>query len=152
MSTWKVLCVAATLSSTKTNFQTWDDQFDQMGGGGPGGPGSGGPGSTTGYLPDPFCQLSTGNDRVAGATTVIADTTTPRWNESITPSPLTAAQLMSQSTPWAISVEDDDGRAATELACRITPQLSANDFVSTDVSFNNVQSCLTLNIRLVCSP
>jgi len=151
MSTWKVVCVSATLSSTKTTFQTWDEQFQT--GGGVGGPGSGGPGSLTSYLPDPVCELSTGNnDKIVGSTMVVEDTTSAKWNETITSSPLTAAQLMSQSTPWAISVSDDDGRDGAELACRVTPQLSANDFVSTDVSFNNVQSCLALNVRVVCVP
>jgi len=36
-----------------------------------------------------------------------------------------------------------------QLACRVTPQLTTSDFVSTDVSFTNVQSCLTLNVHLV---
>jgi len=149
MSTWKVVCVSATLASTKSNFQTWDDQFQT--GGGPGGPGSGGPGSVTSYLPDPVCALSTGNnEKVVGSTVIVDDSTSAKWNETITPSPLTAAQLMSQSTPWAISVSDDDGRDGTELACRVTPQLTTSDFVSTDVSFTNVQSCLTLNVRVVC--
>ncbi|HEY8926879.1 MAG TPA: hypothetical protein VIU64_20990, partial [Polyangia bacterium] len=141
------------LPTTKNNLQYWDDQFQTGGPGGPGPGGGGGPTSLTSYLPDPVCLLSTGNnEKVVGSTTIVEDATTARWNESVTPSPLTAAQLMSQATPWAISVEDDDGRDGADLACRVTPQLSANDFVSTDVSFNNVQSCVSLNIRVVCQP
>jgi len=152
MSTWKIVCVAATLSSTKSNFQSWD-QWDQMNG--PGGPiGGGGPGNnSTDLLPDPFCQLSVGiGDNVVGTTAILDNTTTPRWNEAITSalSPLTAGQLTSQSTPWAITVQDDDGKDRPELACRVAPQLTASDFVSTDVTFNNVQSCLTLNLHLTC--
>lgn len=145
MSTWKLVCVGATVAATNSDFQQWDMGSSSNGGGSRG--------SSTGYLPDPACQLDVDGEGVVASTSILADTITPRWNESITPTTRpTAAQLMSQATPWSISVVDDDGRDGTELVCRVSPQLTATDFVSTDVTFINVDSCTTLNIHLVCVP
>jgi hypothetical protein len=139
------VCVGATLATTDSNFQTWDQLGSTNG--------RGGSQNAYSYLPDPVCQLRVGGDSVVAATAILADTTTPMWNEALTPSsgPLSAAQLMSQSTPWAISVDDDDGRDGAAPMCRVTPQLATADFASTDVTFKNMQSCTALNIHLVCN-
>jgi C2 domain len=145
MSTWKLVCVGATVAATNSDFQQWDTGSSASG--------SGSRGSSTGYLPDPTCQLEVDGEGVVASTSILADTLNPRWNESITPTTRpTAAQLMSQDTAWSISVVDDDGRDGTELVCSVSPQLTATDFVSTDLTFINVQSCTTLNIHLACVP
>lgn len=150
MSTWKVVCVGATLASTDADYQTWDDWSGTDGS--DGSRGRGGNSNGLAYLPDPVCQLRVDGESIVATTAILADTTTPMWNEALTPSsgPLSAALLMSQTTPWSIAVDDDDGHGAADSMCRITPQLAAADFVSTNVAFNDEQSCMSLNIHLVC--
>lgn len=153
-STWRMLCSSAVLSATQPNGQPWDAPQA----GGPGRPGNGmgpgqgpGPGVASAELPDPTCRLSFGLLTADASTSVLMNTLTPTWNESITPTPLTAGQLMSQAMPWSITVSDDDDRMTSDPACTVTPQLTAADFAAADVTFTNVQSCTKLSVHLTCA-
>ena len=107
---------------------------------------------TAANLPDPICELSLGAAGAEASTSVIMNTTTPKWDESITPplTPLTAARLMSQAMPWSISVSDDDDRLSSELVCRLTPQLTSANFAASEVTFPSTQGCTSLHIHLMC--
>jgi hypothetical protein len=143
-------CSSAVLSATQPNGQPWDAPQS----GGPGFPGNGqgpGPGVTGAELPDPSCQLSFGLWTSDASTSVLMNTLTPSWNESITPTPLTAGQLMSQAMPWSITVSDDDERVTSDLACKVTPELTAAEFTAGEVTFTNVESCTKLSVHLTCT-
>lgn len=103
-------------------------------------------------LPDPICQLSQGVGGADASTSVIMNTTTPTWDESITPlaTPFTAARLMSQAIPWSISVSDDDDRMSSDLVCQLTPELTSADFAATEVTFSSTDRCISLHIHLMC--
>lgn len=110
-------------------------------------------GNPTAGLADPICELML-NDVAVAMTSVQMNTTTPTWNESITPvsPPLTASLLMSQAMPWSIFVGDDDGALVTESICKISPLLASADFATGTVTFSSVQSCTSVSIHLACMP
>jgi hypothetical protein len=138
-SSWKLLCSSAVVSATKAGGAAWDPVMATM--------------NPMAGLADPICELTL-NQMTVAMTSVQMNTSTPTWNESITPpSPaLTASLLMSQATPWSIFVGDDDGSLAAESICKISPQLASADFAAGNVTFSNVQLCTSVSIRLVCMP
>jgi hypothetical protein len=153
-STWRMICATAVVAATQPDGQPWDATQ----GGGPGGPGNGmgpgqgpAPGMAAAELPDPTCRLSNVLWTADASTAVLMNTLTPAWNESITPTPLTAGELMSQAMPWSITVSDDDERISSDLVCKVTPQLTTADFAAGDVTFTNVQSCTKLSVHLICA-
>jgi hypothetical protein len=153
-STWRMTCSSAVLSAMQPDGRPWD--MPQNGGPGfPGngqGPGAGpGPGLGGAELPDPTCQLSFGFRATDASTTVLMNTLTPTWNESITPTPLTAQELMSQAMPWSITVSDDDESITSDVACKVTPELTAAEFAAGAITFTNVQSCTKLTVHLTCT-
>ena len=107
-----------------------------------------GPGGTT--APDPQCAFWLGN-AVASETSVLTNTFTPNWNESITPGTrFSAGLLSSQANPWSIRVSDDDPPAGAEPICSVSPVwLDAAAFASGSATFS-AGSCATLEIGLDC--
>jgi hypothetical protein len=86
----------------------------------------------------------------AAETSVLQNTFTPMWNESITPgSRFTAALLSSQANPWSIRVVDDDSPGGYEAICSVSPVLDAAAFATGSGTFA-AGSCTTLEIGIEC--
>jgi hypothetical protein len=133
-SMWKVVCVRAAIAQTRPGGDPWDPGL--------------GLGTTT--APDPQCAFWLGN-AVASETSVLSNTFTPNWNESITPgSRFSAGLLSSQANPWSIRVTDDDPPTGAETICSISPMLDAAAFASGSATFS-AGSCTTLEIGLDCA-
>jgi hypothetical protein len=129
-SLWKVGCMRAAIAETKPSGDPWD------------------PGIGTATAPDPLCAFWLGNSS-ASETSVLMNTFSPAWNESITPtSRFTAALLSSQSTPWSIRVTDED-TLGSETICSISPTFDAAAF-SSGVATLSAGSCTTLVLDLEC--
>ena len=119
-SMWKVVCVRDTIAATSPGGDPWD-------------PGVGSGGTTA---PDPQCAFWLGN-AVASETSVLSNTLTPNWNESITPGARFSPSLLSsQVTPWSIRVTDDDPPAGAETICSVSPALEAAAFASGSATFS----------------
>jgi hypothetical protein len=133
-SLWKVRCVGAVIAQTKPNGDPWDQGF----------------GSAT--APDPQCAFWLGN-ALASETSVLSNTFTPMWNESITPTSRFAASLLSsQAMPWSIRVVDDDLPGGYETICSVSPALDAAVFTSGSGTFAPTGGCTSLEIGLECVP
>jgi hypothetical protein len=135
-----MVCVSAIVSATKTGGAQWDPAMAMT--------------NPTAGLADPVCELFLNQSSTAAATTSVQmNTSTPKWNQSITPSSpsLTASLLMSQSMPWSIYVGDDDMSLSPETICRISPQLSSADFAAGDVTFPKTEDCTSVTVKLTCA-
>jgi hypothetical protein len=132
-SLWKVVCVGATIVATRPNGDPWDPPLRL--------------GDTT--APDPQCAFWVGNFLVS-ETSVLSNTFTPTWDESITPSSRFSASLLSsQSNPWSIRVTDDDPLPGADPICSVSPVLDDAAFASRSATFT-AGSCTTLEIGLDC--
>ena len=139
-SPWRMVCVSAIVSATKTGGMPWDPAMSTTN------PMSG--------LPDPVCELFLDQTMTPAAmTSVQMNTTTPTWNQAITPGspPLTASRLMSQAMPWSIFVGDDDMTLPAETICRISPQFASADFAAGDVTLPTTQDCTSVTLHLTCA-
>jgi hypothetical protein len=104
-------------------------------------------------LPDPFCEFVMGANAL-GSTDILTNTTVPMWDQSINPPGMNLTEnfLIMQAGRWSVSVtDDDDGVTTNDLACSVTPHLTATDFTSGTVTFPASQSCLSLTIHLTCA-
>jgi len=132
MSLWKVRCIRAVIAQTKPGGDPWDALA-----------------AGTLAAPDPKCAFWLGNS-FASETSVLSNTFTPEWNESITPgSRFTASLLSSQSMSWSIRVTDDDQTAGEEAVCSVSPVLDTGVFASRSATYA-AGSCTTLEIGLDC--
>jgi hypothetical protein len=131
-SLWKVRCIRAVIAQTKPTGEPWDGLV-----------------SGTLAAPDPKCSFWLGNAS-ASETSVLSNTYTPEWNESITPGTRFMASLLSsQSSPWSIRVTDDDQAAGEEPICSVSPVLDVGVFATRSDTFS-AGSCTTLEIGLDC--
>ncbi len=123
----------ATIAQTRPRGNPWDLAV--------------GPGGTT--APDPQCAFWLGN-AVASETSVLTNTFTPNWNESITPGTrFSAGLLSSQANPWSIVSATTYPPAGVEPICSVSPVLDAAAFASGSATFS-AGSCATLEIGLDC--
>ena len=134
-SPWKLVCASAMVSATKADGSVWDAVAAMS--------------DPKSAPPDPFCQL-----KLDASTTVMTsikkDTVIPVWNESITPNtPPTASRLMSQSSPWSISLYDDDS-SGMDTICQFNPQFGPAHFTSGTVALS-AALCPSVTINLSCA-
>jgi hypothetical protein len=134
-SSWKLRCVSAQIADAKPNGDPWDPSTA----------------SSKNALPDPDCELWLGQSAVAN-TSVLSNTLTPGWNESVTPpGGVTASRLSSQSNPWSIRLLDDDGNQGSDPICTVTPSLIPSEFAAGTVTYRNIGSCTSVTITLECA-
>jgi hypothetical protein len=134
---WTVICQSAVIAAMKPSGMTWDAA----------------PPATSGIAPDTFCELTIDDDDT-GETTVITDSLTPMWNQSVNPTGgenVTASLLMSAQNRWSIAIIDQDIQPAgsTETVCRAMPRLTADDLQRGMVSLT-AGSCTQVNLGLTC--
>jgi hypothetical protein len=110
-----------------------------------------------GTNPDPFCQFEMPAKSLATATIsrTIPDTFTPVWNVDMTPAsgPIKAQDLLTKS--WRLWIGDDDGctphACFGQEICEIgQPNIMSSDFLAGQISLQNVMSCQSLTVKLVC--
>jgi hypothetical protein len=131
MSIWSISCQSATLTATKRNGAAWDTPAN-------------------GLEPDPFCEFQL-RDVGQRDSTVVMNTRTPVWNQSITPRDmrLTANWLMSHAGDWSVVVADYDG-TDNEAACQVFPAVTPPSFSTGTLVFSDNESCTSLSLQLVC--
>jgi hypothetical protein len=91
---------------------------------------------------------------VTGDTTTKMDTLSPVWNESIL-QPGTSVQardLLAGGKSWLLSVGDEDDKPDAELVCQITSPMNPAAFAAGGITRTNLDSCLSLSIKLTCQP
>jgi hypothetical protein len=141
-STWKVVCVQATIAMTQPNGSNWDPR---MGAGG-------------GTAPDPFCEfeMPAGSLMDAKVSPTVTDSFSPEWNYDVTPGSqaIKAADLMSTSKTWRLWVGDDDGcnghGCTGQEICSINQPLAASVLKAGQLVAKNVASCESLTVNFVC--
>jgi hypothetical protein len=134
-SPWKLTCASAVVAMTKSDGSVWDPVAAMS--------------DMKSAPPDPYCQLKLDASTIV-MTSAKKDTVMPAWNESITPAmPLTASRLMSQATPWSISLYDDDA-SGSDLICQLSPTFGVAAFTSGTVTLSG-PLCPTVTINLSCA-
>jgi hypothetical protein len=154
-SLWDLLADSAALKAQNPRVQlpatqNWDLDSGEIGG----------------ALPDPFVELDflTTAFTPIGHTTMIVDTLLPNWGALLTP---TAAMLnpagmpvragdLTGGTSWQIAVYDADSDTAIgpfgETMCKILGPLTSADFVNGSFTVTNIDSCVSVSIKLTCHP
>jgi hypothetical protein len=138
-SNWTIVASSAQLSTNPPSGKTWDS------------------GQLPSSNPDPFCEfeMPPGNLNVAGVTDTLLDTFSAVWNETITPAGFTlqASDLMSPNpSAWLIWVGDDEFNGQGTVACQIHPPMQEAWLHAGQASYANIDSCLSVNLQLVCQP
>lgn len=133
-SNWAISCQSATLTATRANGVPWDAVST----------------GAAGAEPDPFCEFQL-RDIGQRDTTVVMNTRTPVWNQTITPrdSRLTANWLISHPGEWSIVVADYDGMD-NEAACQVFPTVAPPSFSTGTLVFRSMDSCTSLTLQLIC--
>ncbi|HVU50069.1 MAG TPA: hypothetical protein VHL80_05255, partial [Polyangia bacterium] len=142
-STWDIVCGSASIKPTQPNGATWDPHTP----------------TSDGTAPDPFCQFEMPANTTNGASSpTLRDTFTPMWNYDVTPNgkAIKASDLMSTAKTWRLWIGDDDGCTARgcvgQEICEIDQPLEASAFTAGQVTRQNLGSCLSVTVKLVCEP
>ncbi len=155
-STWDLAAISASLKSTDPHVQSpdppnWDLPSGEIGG----------------ILPDPFVELDILSTAITpiGHSAVIVDSLLPNWGALMPPTqallnpmaaPLHASDLMAGGKNWLITVFDDDVDTASgsfgETMCEVNGPLTSADFVNGGFTRTNVDSCVSISIKLSCHP
>ena len=94
----------------------------------------------------------------AGATTTITDSFTATWDQTISPvgQTIKASDLMSpDANHWLIWVGDDDStptQSVGTVACKIQPPMQESWLLNGQFTVQNIQSCVSVTIGVVCQP
>ena len=146
MSRWTMTAVSATIAPKYPDGTDWD-MGQKLGA----------------ALPDPFVQFEmppiprSGNPPpggVTGDTTTKMDTLSPVWNESIL-QPGTSVQardLLAGGKSWLLWVGDEDEKLSADLVCQIMSPMDPAAFAAGGITRTNLDSCLSLSIKLTCQP
>jgi hypothetical protein len=145
-STWDIVCGSATVKPTQPNGATWDPHMS----------------TPDGTNPDPFCQFempaNTLNPLLGKSSPTIMDSFTPMWNYDVTPggNAIKASDLMSTAKTWRLWIGDDDGCNARgcvgQEICEIDQPAPASAFVAGEITRQNLGSCISVTMKLVCVP
>jgi hypothetical protein len=145
-SQWTIVASGAQVAMSPPGGGTWDPVHGDEGG----------------VEPDLFCEYENPAGDVtattAGVTSTIVDTYSATWNQTITPTGVTvsASALMAAKPAWRIWVGDEDCTRANvcnsgQIVCTYQQAFTAAQLMSGSASITNVQSCQSLDLRLVCA-
>src|SRR6185312_6712516 len=145
-SQWTIVAQSATVNMTAPGGGTWDPVKGDEGG----------------PEPDLFCEYENpANDvspTTAGVTFTVNDVFTATWDQTITPQGVTvsAQALMASKPAWRIWVGDEDcvnpNNCGTlgQIACSYQQTISADALAAGELTISNFQSCLSIQLQLVC--
>ena len=145
-SQWTIVAQSATVNMTAPGGGTWDPVKGDEGG----------------TAPDLFCEYENpANDvspTTAGVTSTVTDVFTATWDQTITPQGVTvsAQALMASKPAWRIWVGDEDCTSPNicgtrgQIACSYQQTISADALAAGELTISNFQSCLSIQLQLVC--
>ena len=134
-SDWTVLCVSAEVSPTRPDGMVWDPN-----------------GATTNAKnPDPYCQLTTGDNRTR-STSTDGDTLMPYWNDTVSPiGGLSGTVISSPSNSWTVAINDQDNMVGSnEIICSVSPHPTAAELTSGTMVISS-GSCTRITLELYCN-
>jgi hypothetical protein len=145
-SQWTIVAAGAQVTMSPPGGGTWDPLHGDEGG----------------TAPDLFCEFENPSGTVtpttAGVTGTIIDTYSASWNQTITPSGVTisASALMAAKPAWRIWVGDEDCSRTNvctsgQIVCSYQQPFTAAQLMNGSASLNNVQSCQSLDLQLICA-
>jgi len=132
-----MFAVSATLAPTYSDGSAWDAPGEPFGG----------------ALPDPFADFEMPVDNSLGYTDVLTDTLTPAWNQPVIPatSAVRASDLLPGGQAWDLWVGDEDANHYADVMCELDGPLTLADLQAGGFTRTNVDSCLSVTVRLTCA-